>query len=480
MNAPTPTFAVHGMEPLQGILRGRVMPDLLQNEVLSDVFLATARRIPAKAAMICRGETLTYADVLDRACGVARGLTARGVGPGDVVGLWMRRGSDLLIAQIGITLSGAAWLPFDADAPVERIATCLADAAARGVVTGEEFAPRAEAHGLVALTAARLVDANDTTAVDPRARGLTPDHPAYLIYTSGSTGTPKGIVITHRNICHYLRAGNALYGLAESDVMFQSASVAFDLSMEEIWVPYLVGATLWVATPEVMAETDKLADVMTAAGVTAIDTVPTLLGMFSRDIPSLRLILLGGEALQPSVVQRWARTGRRLFNTYGPTEATVVATACEVKAGEPVTIGGPIPNYTCYVVTEDLQLCGPGQQGELLIGGPGVAQGYLQRPELTAEKFIANPFGGDGTDPVLYRSGDAVSLDEAGSIVFHGRIDDQVKIRGFRVELGEIEVKLDALPGVDLFDRENLSIPCGWWLSAEERERIVACIRAGW
>jgi non-ribosomal peptide synthetase-like protein len=430
------------------VLRGAKLPALLRDEVLAEIFLATAERLPAKAAMMGPGESLTYSDVRERASAIARGLVRHGVGPGDVVGLWMRRGVDLLVAQIAITLAGAAWLPFDADAPVERIATCLGDAAGKGLLTSADLAPRAVSHGLVAWTAAGLVDATDTSAVDPRARGLTSDHPAYLIYTSGSTGTPKGIVISHRNICHYLRSGNALYGLGESDVMFQSASVAFDLSMEEIWVPYLVGATLWVATPEILAETDKLADVMVAAGVTAIDTVPTLLGMFGRDVPSLRLILLGGEALQPSVVQKWARNGRRLFNTYGPTEATVVATACEVKAGEPVTIGGPIPNYSCYVVTEDMQLAGVGQQGELLIGGPGVAQGYLQRPELTAEKFIANPFESDGSDPVLYRSGDAVSLDEAGNIVFHGRIDDQVKIRGFRVELGEIEVKLDAMPGV--------------------------------
>ena len=179
-----------------------------------------------------------------------------------------------------------------------------------------------------------------------------------------------------------------------------------------------------------------------------LDTVPTLLGLLNRDIPCVRLILLGGEALPPPLVSRWSKPGRRLFNTYGPTEATVVATACELRPGEPVTIGRPIPNYSTYVVDESLNLLPPGVQGELLIGGPGIAKGYLKRPELTAEKFIANPFPSDGRDPILYRSGDAVSLDEAGNIAFHGRIDDQVKIRGFRVELGEIETKLAHLPGV--------------------------------
>ncbi|WP_375457098.1 Pls/PosA family non-ribosomal peptide synthetase, partial [uncultured Methylobacterium sp.] len=265
----------------------------------------------------------------------------------------------------------------------------------------------------------------------------------------GSTGVPKGIVISHANICHFLRSGNALYGVAPDDVVFQGASVAFDLSMEEIWVPYLVGATLFVASPAMMGDVETLPKIIAEAGVTVLDTVPTLLAMITADLPSVRLILLGGEALLEPLVARWATSSRKLFNTYGPTEATVVATAAEMRPGEPVTIGGPIANYSVYVAGEDLRLLGRGEPGELLIGGPGVAKGYLQRPELTAEKFIANPFASDGTDPVLYRSGDAVSLDAHGNILFHGRIDDQVKIRGFRVELGEIESRIQALPGIN-------------------------------
>ena len=189
----------------------------------------------------------------------------------------------------------------------------------------------------------------------PKARGLTPEHPAYLIYTSGSTGVPKGIVVTHRNICHFLRSGNALYGFSADDVVFQGASVAFDLSMEEIWIPYMVGATLFVASPAMIGDAEKLPEILIEGGVTVLDTVPTLLGILPRDIPSVRLILLGGEALPPPLVQRWAKPGRRIFNTYGPTEATVVATAAEIRPGEPVTIGRPIPNYSAYIVDESLQ-----------------------------------------------------------------------------------------------------------------------------
>lgn len=430
-----------------GVLLGAAMPDCLRDECLAEIFEATVAMRPHHIAMRGGQDSLTYAEVNRRAEQIAAGLIAEGAGPGRIVGLWMPRGIDLLIAQIAIAKTGAAWLPFDADAPVDRIAVCLGDAEAIGLLTSEAFAPRAAGVPCTVFTAHNLpLGVHPVPAA--RARGLTPDHPAYLIYTSGSTGVPKGIVISHRNICHYLRAGNALYGLGPDDVMFQSASVAFDLSMEEIWIPYLVGATLEVATPELLADTDALADYLIARGVTAIDTVPTLLSMFGRDVPSLRLVLLGGEALPPSIVERWSKPGRTIFNTYGPTEATVVATACKVVPGRAISIGRPVPNYSCYVVGEDMQLCAPGVQGELLIGGPGVARGYFRREELTAEKFIANPFSSGGRDPVLYRSGDAVSLSPEGDILFHGRIDDQVKIRGFRVELGEIETRIDALPEI--------------------------------
>lgn len=428
-------------------LRGPVRADLLRDETLSDVFEATVRRTPDAPAIVDQDRRLTYA-ALDAAAGaVAAGLVARGIGPGDVVGLWLPRGSDLLVAQIAVTKAGAAWLPFDADAPVERIGTCLADAAAKALLVAAEWTGCARAVPVPALTLAATAEGRAPLAAGRRP-GLTPDHPAYLIYTSGSTGTPKGIVVTHRNICHYLRASNALYDIQAHDVVLQACSAAFDLSMEEIWVPYLAGATLWVARQELMSDPEALARAMRAAGITVIDTVPTLLAMLDGDLPALRLVILGGEACPPELVTRFAHSGRRLFNSYGPTEATVVATMAALTPGAPVTIGGPIPNYSCYVVDAAMQLVPPGVPGELLIGGPGIARGYLGRPDLTAEKFIANPFSGDGGDPVLYRSGDAVAIDAAGTLVFRGRTDDQVKIRGFRVEPGEIEAVLTDLPGI--------------------------------
>lgn len=435
--------------PQHAALRGPRRPELIHDELLGEIFARSARDHATSVCMVSGGLRLTYADVDARALSIARGLRRKGAGPGCVVGLWMARGTELLIAQIAIAKTGAAWLPFDSDAPAERVAECLRDCSAALLLTDEGHAAKAAGHMPCEIVLPQpLVDPDDFSAVDARALGCTPDHPAYMIYTSGSTGKPKGIVITGRNICHYLRSANEVYGIAASDVVFQGASVAFDLSMEEIWVPYLVGARLFVATPETMGEADKLPDVMEQAGVTVLDTVPTLLSMLPRDIASLRVIILGGEACPPAIAARWCKPGRRIFNSYGPTEATVVATIADVRAGEPVTIGKPIPNYTCYVASESLELLAPGQEGELLIGGPGVAMGYLGRPDLTADKFIENPFVSDGADPVLYRSGDAVALDANGDILFRGRIDDQIKIRGFRVELGEIESRLADLEGV--------------------------------
>ena len=432
--------------PRKAMLRGAARPDLIRDETLGEIFRSSVAEHGARFAMVSDGVKLTYSEVEARALDVARGLMRAGIGPGAVVGLWGPRGPDLLIAQIGITFSGAAWLPFDADAPLDRINVCLADAEAKLLLTSESFAAKAGAAELPCkvATAADLADASDRREVRLRAPGLTREHPAYMIYTSGSTGMPKGIVITQANICHYLRSANEIYGLTRDDVVFQGASVAFDLSMEEIWVPYLVGATLFVASPAMMGEADRLPDIMDKAGVTVLDTVPTLLGLLARDIASLRVIILGGEACPASVAATWCRAGRQIYNSYGPTEATVVATIAEVLPGEPVTIGGPIPNYSCYVADDDCNLLDEGVEGELLIGGPGVAQGYLKRHKLTAEKFVANPFGDCAHDPILYRSGDAVLIDSEGNIVFRGRIDDQVKIRGFRVELGEIEAKVAA------------------------------------
>ncbi|HVI51681.1 MAG TPA: Pls/PosA family non-ribosomal peptide synthetase [Candidatus Sulfotelmatobacter sp.] len=424
-------------------------PSLLKDELLSDLFAGSARQFGARPALEFAGQIVSYEELERRANRFASALRERGIGRGSFVGLWMQRSADLHVALLGILKSGAAYLPFDADAPIDRVADCMADCQAVGIVVDAvNGAKQGDLPAARLDFATVLAGTGNGAAPDLRAEGMGPQDPAYVIYTSGSTGKPKGVVISHRNICHFLRSANLVYGLNERDVMFQGASVAFDLSLEEIFLPYMTGAKLWVASRQTMQDTENLAGILSAAGVTVIDTVPTLLSMLPADVPSLRIIILGGEACPPALAERWCRPGRRLFNSYGPTESTVVATVAEVTPGQPVTIGRPIPNYTCYIVDEALRPVPPGVQGELLIGGPSVAAGYLNRPDLTAQKFIDNPFASGRNDPFLYRSGDAVSLDENGNIAFHGRIDDQVKIRGYRVELGEIEARLAQLPGI--------------------------------
>lgn len=421
--------------------------NLLRNEFLFDFFSETAAKLPDNIAAICEDRAITYSKMEEASNCVAAALQKKGILRGDIVGICMSRSIDLHIAILGILKAGAAYLPFDFDTPILRILDCLADCGSKAIIVDAHSILKMVQQSDKAVLFQELMMpnefANNLCRIDP-----DPNDPAYLIYTSGSTGKPKGVVISHRNICHYLRAANTIYKINEEDIVFQGASVAFDLSLEEIFLPYLVGGTSWIASAKIMQETDRLCQVLSEAGVTVLDTVPTLISMMESDIPTLRTIIFGGEACPAELVSRWWTPGRRLFNSYGPTETTVVATISQLMPGEKVTIGYPIPNYSCYVVDEELQLLPPGIEGELLIGGPGVAKGYWNRPELTSQKFIPNPFEQDELHARLYRTGDAVKVDEEGCFHFCGRIDDQVKLRGFRIELGEIENQLRACPEI--------------------------------
>lgn len=432
------------------ILNGPEQPELIRAEVLADIFEATARCLPAHTALVCDERSLSYGELDELADRVAARLIGAGVRPGQIVGLWLPRGIDLLVMQLGIAKTGAAWLPFDAETPVDRIKVCLDDAQAAGLLSCAASADLlADLAGPV-WTAEALT--SPLNAPGPRRQGVLPEHPAYVIYTSGSTGKPKGIQINQGAICHFLRSENAVLGIHEGDRVYQGFSVAFDMSFEEIWIGYLAGATLWIAPREVSADPEALPLALIEQKITVLHAVPTLLALFARDIPGLRLINLGGEACPEALVARWARPSRRVFNTYGPTEATVSASLAELHPGQPVTIGRPLPNYGLLVidtaVDHGLRLLPRGETGELCITGPGVAAGYLGRPDLSAEKFLANPWAKGTQDARLYRTGDLARINAEGCVQCLGRTDDQVKIRGFRVELGEIEAALCRQPSV--------------------------------
>ncbi|MES2180880.1 MAG: Pls/PosA family non-ribosomal peptide synthetase [Pseudomonadota bacterium] len=443
--------ALNASDANASLLFGSDQPDLIRIEILADIFEASARQWPQKTALIFGERTVSYSELNNMGDQVASRLITDGIQPGQIVGLWLPRGIELLAMQLGIAKAGAAWLPFDADTPVDRIAVCLTDANAAGLLSCDSLVPRLQVFKHKIWTAQSLL-ASSNLPLQNRS-GVSPDHPAYVIYTSGSTGKPKGIQINQGAICHFLRSENSQLGINDTDRVYQGFSVAFDMSFEEIWISYMVGATLWIAPKELATDPEALPLALIEQKITVLHAVPTLLALFNHDVPNLRIINLGGEACPEALVTRWAKPGRKIFNTYGPTEATVSASLAELQPGEPVTIGRPLPNYVLLVINQEtangIQLLPRGETGELCISGPGVAAGYLGRPELTAEKFIANPFATGIHDQKLYRTGDLAKIDVHGCVQCLGRTDDQVKIRGFRVELGEIEAVLTQQSGIN-------------------------------
>jgi len=419
------------------ILSGPVLPELLRDECLADIFRETVRRQPTAPALEDVQGMLTYQEVLRRAEGVAAGLRAEGVGPGQCVGLWMSRGRDLIIAQVGIALSGAAWLPFDAAVPPDRLATCMRDARGTLVLTEEARAAAVRERGCKPLVMAAMPVGGDGVMV----RAASSDH-AYVIYTSGSTGEPKGIAISQRNVCHFIRSENHVLRIRADDRVYQGFSVAFDMSVEEVWISFLAGATLWIAPGETVADPEAVTAALLAHRLTVLHAVPTLVALMPALPPTVRLLNLGGEACPDALSERLAGKGCLVFNTYGPTETTVTATLAELRPGKSVTIGRPLPNYQIGICDPARQLLAQGASGEIVVFGPGLASGYLGRAELTAARFV------EIAGQRAYLTGDLGRIDASGEIQCFGRVDNQVKLRGFRIELDEISSALAEQPGV--------------------------------
>src|SRR5690606_27086013 len=263
------------------------------------------------------------------------------------------------------------------------------------------------------------------------------DPVCYVIYTSGSSGRPKGVAVAQSSICNFIDVVPRIYDVRPTDRVYQGMTVSFDFSIEEIWPTFAVGATLVVGPTDSRKLGAELADFLDERGVTVLYCVPTLLATIPRDLPRIRNLLVGGEACPGQLVERWSRPGRRILNTYGPTEATVTATWCELRPGRPVTIGRPLPTYSIVLLDEERNLVPDGEVGEICSGGPGVARGYVGRPDLTADRFIEHALAPPGGR--LYRTGDLGRITEYGEIEYLGRADAEVKIRGHRVDLGEIE-----------------------------------------
>jgi non-ribosomal peptide synthetase-like protein len=413
-------------------------------------FEAQAELRPNSPAVEFSDDSVSYAALNRYANQIAHSLVARGVGPGDLVALYLTKSPRLYAAMLGILKAGAGYVPIDPKLPLERIRAILEDSGATDVITEDRLAETLA--GAVPTRLLRLDLESGSIARRPTGsvvplRDIDASDLCYVIYTSGSTGRPKGVMIEHRNAAAFVRTLRSIYKVTANDRVYQGFSTAFDASVEEIWAALSRGGTLVVPTEEVERSPSDVADFINEHDITYFSTVPTMLAMIDRELPGVRTLVLGGEVCPSELVTRWATPERRLLNTYGPTEATVVATWSECTPGEAVSIGMALPGYSTYVLDEDMHPVEAGETGELYIGGTGVARGYMNLPALTAERFIADPF-----DPIgggrLYKTNDHVRLGEHGELYFLGRLDDLVKIRGFRVELSEIEAVLMMHPSI--------------------------------
>ena len=418
--------------------------------LLHEFFERQVKLRPDHPAVECNGEVLTYSELDAAANRVAMSLRSCGVRGGSLVALYLEKSCGLFAALLGTLKVGAGYVPIDPKSPVARIESILQDANVAAVISEGDLAKRLEflaSPEVLILGKALARKARSAPLRKPAV--ITPNDPCYVIYTSGSTGRPKGVIIEHRNAVNFVRALRTVYKLSQDDRVYQGFSIAFDASVEEIWGAFSVGGTLVVPSAEIARSTFDAAEFIDSRKITFFSTVPSFLAMMKTELKSVRLLVLGGEVCPPELVNRFAVSGCRMLNTYGPTEATVVATTVECVPGEPVTIGTALPGYMTYVLDEQMRRVQPSESGELYIGGDSIARGYMNQPELTAERFLHNPFADQGSEPSrIYRTQDLVRLTENGRLQFLGRADGQIKIRGFRVELSEIEAVLMEHPFV--------------------------------
>ncbi|QCX80846.1 Tyrocidine synthase 3 [Streptomyces sp. YIM 121038] len=422
---------------------------------VTDLVRQRAAARPDAVALTAHGHDVTYGDLLDRAEQRARGLVAAGVRPGDLVALLLPRGAEQVVSVLSVLLAGAAYLPLDPAYPAGRVRLVLADSEVRWVLVPEDT-DRHE--GLCDFTGVVLDTAVTAEADTCGLPVVSLDTPAYCIYTSGTTGVPKGVVISHRNLVRLLRNDRFPFSFSGLDVWTMFHAYTFDVSVWEMFACLSHGGRLVVATDEEVDDPWLFWELLRREGVTVACQTPSAFSrLLTFDAPSgalsrLRHVILAGEALRPATLREWARRFPhvRLVNMYGPTETTVYASvhtvdATDIETGASV-IGTPLPTTTLLVLDRHTgsRLLPVGAVGELYIGGAGLADGYLNRPELTAERFVKSPVDGR----TLYRTGDLVRYRPDGALEYLGRADDQVKVRGFRIEPGEVEANLRSHPAV--------------------------------
>ncbi|WP_186098327.1 amino acid adenylation domain-containing protein [Burkholderia gladioli] len=430
-----------------------------RDEPLHRLFEAHAAQTPDAVALEFEGRRLSYGELNAWANRVAHHLVGLGVKPDDRVAICVERGPGMIAGLLGVLKAGAGYVPLDPAYPAERLAYTLGDSAPLAVLV--QAGTREVLGGLtVPVIDIDAPGESGASSDNPVVEGLNARSLAYVIYTSGSTGQPKGVMIEHRNVTRLFAATQAWYGFGPQDTWALFHSFAFDFSVWEIWGALLHGGRL-VIVPKLTSRSPQACYALLCdTGVTVLNQTPSAFRQLiaaqaeSDREHELRHVVFGGEALEVGMLRPWYEDARnrdcQLVNMYGITETTVHVTYCPLSAeggGTPAGIGRPIPDLSVHVLDANLNPVPIGVAGELCVGGAGVARGYLNQPELTARRFIRNPFSEDGGSR-LYRSGDLARFLPDGTLEYLGRIDTQVKIRGFRIELGEIEAALSALPGV--------------------------------
>ncbi|MFC9386477.1 non-ribosomal peptide synthetase [Streptomyces venezuelae] len=460
--AGDPDVPVSGIELLTADERHRILTEWNDTAhpqspvTLPEAFQRQAARSPEAVAVVSGGTELSYAELNARANRLARELIERGAGPERLVALGLPRTEQMVVALLAVLKSGAAYLPVDPAHPAERIELVLGDARPALLVTDTATAGRLpdtgvprlvlDDPGTVAAVAAQgAADIGDAE----RAAPLHPEHKAYVLYTSGSTGRPKGVAIEHRNLMNFLLSMAERFPMDAGDRLLAVTTWSFDIAGLEVYVPLLSGAGVVVGEDGLVLDPEALTALVRRAGVTVMQATPALWQeLVTREPEAVRglRVLVGGEAVPPALAEALTAHAAEVTNLYGPTETTIWSTAVQLVADEPVTLGRPIRNTGVYVLDAGLRPVPAGVAGELYLSGAGVARGYVGRAGLTASRFVACPFAGDGGR--MYRTGDVVRWSADGRLVFLGRADDQVKVRGFRVEPGEVEEVLLGHPSV--------------------------------
>ncbi|HEX8091142.1 MAG TPA: amino acid adenylation domain-containing protein, partial [Blastocatellia bacterium] len=413
-----------------------------------------AQRTPGALAVISEQGRITYAELDGRANQLANYLRAMGVGTEDLVGICAARSIDMVVSALGVLKSGAAYVPLDPAYPRDRLSWMIEDAGVKVLIIQQEMAEK-----LAAATVKQIRIDGDWEEISKQSHqrvksGVTADNLAYVIYTSGSTGKPKAAMNIHRGVCNRQLWMQEIYRLKESDRVLQLSSFSFDFSVWELFAPLSVGAQLVLPNADGHRDSAYLVDLIAKEGVTVAHFVPPMLQVFLEEegvskSQSLRRVFCGGDVLHADLQNKFlSRLDAELHNQYGPTEASIDVTYWDCQRGgdeKTVPIGRPNANNQVYLLDRRLNPVAVGVAGELYIGGISVGRGYLNRPDLTADRFIPNPFSAKGGDR-LYKTGDLARYWPDGVIEFLGRIDDQVKVRGFRIELGEIKATLSEHP----------------------------------